>query len=90
MLVAPPIKKAASLVKANGLNTLSVLGEQGKDSSASAPAATEFVYFSQKGTPITDNLRVGAGYGRRPDSILRAVGNLTKRESLVHTASPLF
>jgi Rha family phage regulatory protein len=70
-------QKAVSSVKANGLNTLSVLGEQDKDSSASTPAAMGFVYFSQKGTPITDNLRIGAGYGRRPASILRAIDNLT-------------
>lgn len=84
MLVVLAIKKAASLVKANGLNTLSVLGEQDKYNSASAPVATGLTYFSQKGTPITDNMRVGAGYGRRPDSILRAIDNLTCEAEFRH------
>lgn len=61
-----------------------MLGEQSKDSGASTSAVTGFVYFSQRGTPITDNLRVGAGYGRRPDSILRAIDNLTCETNFRH------
>jgi hypothetical protein len=70
-------KKAVSLMKANGLNTLSVLEEQGEDSGPSVPAATKLAYLTQKGTPATDTLRVCAVYGRRHDTVLRAYDNLT-------------
>lgn len=71
-------------MKANGLNTLSVPGEQDKDSSASPPASIVPVYFSAKGTPISDSLRVAAAFGRRHDSILRAYDNLTCEAEFRH------
>ena len=71
-------------MKANDLNTLSVLGEQDKDSNMSAPAAAGLVYFSPKGTPIADSLRVATGYGRRHDTVLRAYDNLTCEAEFRH------
>jgi Rha family phage regulatory protein len=55
-----------------------------KDSGTSALAATEVVYFSQKRTPISDSLRVAAGYERRHDTILRAIDNLTCETEFRH------